>query len=49
MEFQNKEAEDLFMELFEKYGLRHINADGAISVESLLELEKNMIEFLRDE
>lgn len=49
MKFQNKEAENLFIELYEKYGLRHINSDEAISVESLLELKKHMIKFIKED
>lgn len=49
MKFENKEAEKLFIELSEKYGLRHVNSDEAISVESLLELERHMIKFIEED
>lgn len=49
MKFENKEAENLFIELFEKYGLQHVNSDEEISVESLREIEQTLIKFMEEE
>lgn len=39
MKFANKEAEDLFIEYNNKYGLQHINSDVEITVEMLENLK----------
>lgn len=49
MEFENQDAKNLFIELSQKYGLRHVNSDEAISLESLRELEKQMIKFIEED
>lgn len=43
MKFENKEAENLFIEFSEKYGLKHISSVGPIKVEDLYKLEKSLV------
>lgn len=49
MKFENKEAKTLFIELSQKYGLRHVSSDQAISLKSLHELEKHMTKFVEED
>lgn len=48
MRFANKEAEDLFIEYNNRYGLQHINSDEEITVEILEELRSTLEKFERE-
>lgn len=47
MKFENKDAEKFFIQLSKKYGLQHVKSDEPISVESLREIEKTMIKYIK--